>query len=401
VKTVLLITYFFPPQTEAGALRPFYLGKYLKDYGWDVSIVTPPAPPPGASPPAPRGEAAAFKRILRKWPAFQILKNVRNSLVYFPDAARSWIPQAVREANARFRSRRIDALISTALPGSAHIIGAIVAKQQSAPWIADYRDLWTENPYRPFGHVRNSIERSLEVSVLRRAAAITTVSAAFAASLSLIHGRDDIDVIPNAGDPQDWQGISDLKPAAFSLCYAGRLYKGKRSPDLLFAAMAALRKAGDPAGLSVRFDFYGPEGEIVHEAASRHGVADLVFVHGVVSRQLVLEAERASAALVLLLRDDEAVSDEYGSKIFEYAGAKRPVIALGRSGSVLQTFLDRTGLGIFVSTADECAAGLRRLYERYRRGEFEPEYREGWSTFTAPALAERFAAVLDRICSQA
>src|SRR5438477_126710 len=81
-------------------------------------------------------------------------------------------------------------------------------------------------------------------------------------------------------------------PTEFRICYAGKLYPKLRTPDIVFAAVAELRRSGDPAGLAARFDFYGEDPNLVAQAAARYGLADAVTIHGEVERIVALSAMR-------------------------------------------------------------------------------------------------------------
>ena len=393
MKNVLLLTYFFPPQPEAGALRPAYLAKYLPLHNWLPTVITPKFRPPEAHRPATKNPS----RLAR----FQSLRNIRTALrntLIFPDIAVYWLRPAFREAQTALAEKTYDAVLSTALPGSMHILGAMLQRKYGLPWIADYRDLWTSNPYRRFGPVRTRIERAVERRVIASSNAVTVVGDDMVAAIRTIKPRGDIFVIPNAFDPQDWAGVPNLMPEEFRFCYGGRLYEGVRTPELIFRAVAELRAEGDQAGLAVRFDFFGPDELMVSSLASRFRLADIVRVHGSVERPRMLLAERSAAVLMLLARSDASGLNEQGSKIFEYFGARRPVLATGAKGSVLEKLLRDTGVGTLVTTLDECKSAIRELYQRYQLGSFEVEPTCKIAEFSATTLAARFAEVLDKVC---
>jgi hypothetical protein len=416
MKRVLIVSYWFPPQPAAGALRVGYLAEHLREFGWEPVVLTREFPGYAESgytiataregfwrrsPAAPEPARATPARV--RHPLEQRLRTLIKCVINVPDDHNTWMPAAMARAVSLARSHKIDAVLSSAPPATVHFVARNVATRFRIPWIADYRDLWS-GPYGPYfswiyGPVRLGILYAMERWLLRKATHITTVTKGHADALSKNFQRSDVEVIPNASDRSIWESIAEERPASFSLCYTGQLYPGLRMPDLLFSAVAKMRQMNDPAGLAARFDFYGNSPELVLQCAAKYGIADSVSSHGLVDRVTALRAQRRAAALVLLLNFevDPIESANPGSKILEYAGSGRRILALGSASNVVKDALSETGLGVYASDEAECIAAIRRLFEYYQQGDITPVERPSdW--FTSPRdLAQRFAAALDRV----
>ena len=325
----------------------------------------------------------------------QALRAVRDA-VLFPDAIAPWIPQAIRMGTQAIASENFSAIMSTALPATVHVIGASLAKRSGLPWIADYRDPWAGNSYVHRTFVRRKLEHTLERRIVRRAGAITTVSEPIARLLADFHCRSDVRVIPNAYDEAEWASVPQARPERFDLCFTGSMYDGRRSPDLLFAALSHLRAAGDPAGLAARVHFYGRNTANVEQSAAAHEVSLIVREHGTVQRAQAMRAQRASAALLIFLNMDERTAGEMGSKYLEYLGAHRPIIACGPPNSVMRSFIRENGLGWFASTVDEAVTAIRGAYDRFTTGAYDVTTTPA-GVLTSRDLARRFAGVLDAL----
>jgi glycosyltransferase involved in cell wall biosynthesis len=404
---LLLVTYHFPPEPAAGAQRAGYLATYLPEFEWDVSVLTRPlgetpeitarvvaAPVLGASLEsnvrsalnghAPERTASAPRRALR-WAKEALL---------FPDRTVGWVPPAIARGLAVSAESRFDAVLSTAMPASVHIVAATIARSRGLPWIADYRDLWSGNPYLHRSAARARAERALERFLIRRARAITTISPPLGVSLERLHGRR-VEVIPNAYDPREWSRYDAIAPRDFEFCYTGSLYDGRRSPRLLFEAVGALRREGDAAG-ETRLHFFGPNSGEVRELACRYGVDSLVEEHGTVARADALAAQRRASNLLILLNLDESTAHELGSKVYEYAGARRPIVAFGPRASVMREYLARHRLGWFASDLDEAKAALRAAHRRFVAGDLELDL-ERDAVLDARDLARSFAGQLNAL----
>jgi glycosyltransferase involved in cell wall biosynthesis len=401
MKRVLLLAYAFPPEPLPGALRPGYLARYLEPFGWKATVVTPArTDPPFDADVVHAGSAApaAGTQRLRAMlpgdgPLRRILRGLKES-AGFPDELAAWIPVAAAAGLRTMRAEHHDAILSTALPMSTHIAGAVLSVATRTPWVADYRDLWSGNPYMPWGPVKRTFEKALEKTALRRACQITTVSSALAAHLSELH-KKDVTVIENAYDSAEWDAVPDESPLGFDLVYTGTMYSGKRSPELLLQALLLLKTQNHPAAQAARLHFYGRQNETVLERARDLGLDDIVFIHGVVPREEALRAQRRSAAVLIFLSMDPATAHETGSKYLEYVGARRPMLVFGPPDSVMREVVRTLGTGWFASGIEEAAQALRNLHARFASGCWAATPNLG-SVQTAQELASSFARCLDR-----
>lgn len=412
---MLLIAYHYPPEPAAGARRPHFLARYLPEFGWDATVLTRAlelrAPAAVSEEPRAIGAPVLFARLERslraslpaaeatphRASALRAFARALKSALYFPDRAVTWLPGACATGIRLGLRQRFDAVASTALPATAHLAGAALASAFRLPWLADYRDLWSENPYASRSRIRAGAERLLERAVLARAAAVTTISPDLAARLERILGRG-IAVIPNGYDPREWEEIESIRPSDFELCYTGSMYDGQRSPALLFDALSALRSEGDPAA-GARVVFYGPNSEHLGDLAGRYGLGDAVALRGVVPRTQALAAQRSAAGLMIFLSEHPSTYGELGSKVFEYAGARRPVLAFGPRQSVLRGYIDRHGLGWFASDLGEAKEALRQAHRRFVTGTCDVAAAPGAALDArdiARAFARRLDAMLDR-----
>lgn len=421
-RRLLLVAYFFPPQPKGGAHRLGHVADHLAESGWEVTVVTPaqypaPKPRPRAAADAHAARPRAFARLAGQARALakqvpllkraalagldllQLPRTLRN----FPDATSWWIKPATRHIDALLRQSRYDAIVTTHSPCSGHLIGAAIARRHAIPWLADYQDLWTGNGSSTKSPTRKYLEKRLERSALRSAAAITCCKASFIERLTDVvesaTPASQITVIPFAVDMEAWEGIPDTPPHEFRIAFVGNLYPKHITPDLLLRALAALQRDGTPAGAAVHFHYYGSSGIVVREAAARYGVRN-VTDHGLVPRRAALEAERAAALLVSIVNPDSDAPNPrqwFPSKLFEYAGSKRRILAIAPEGSIIRQFIDESGLGYVAHDETSCASAIRSAYEEFMAGRARVTPLPAWRYATPSEVAQRFAVVLNRI----
>src|SRR5262249_9289560 len=127
------------------------------------------------------------------------------------------------------------------------------------------------------------------------------------------------------------------------------------------------------------------------EILARFESLGLVHHLGHVSRPASLAIQRSADALVLV---SGTTPSSIPLKLFEYLGARRPVLHLGHAGAA-ERLLDETRGGVTVSPDDREAivAQLRRIARLEFAEPFEPRSIEQYSY---PQVAERMAEVIER-----
>ena len=421
MRKVLLITFHYPPQPAIGGLRPRALAKYLPDYGWEAIVLTPrlqDAKRQGAQF-IETGYRDVLQDIKVKFglnPRQALhqqwrlpLSTKRDTKLFhtraidwlkpwlaYPDTAKGWIPLAC-DAIAEFDKREhVDAILTTSPPESCHIIGARAKKLLGCPWIADFRDLWTQNlAQSKHGSLRLRVR--LEKKTLAASDALVTVSDPWRARLAERYAAKPIYTITNGFDPDDFQNRPQRLTGHFSITYAGQLYQGKRDPGPLFEVLSELigEQALPPDQVRVRF--YGPPEPWLPELIARYGLQEVVELNKVVGREEALQREMESQILLLLGWSDPKETGQHSGKLFEYLGARRPILAVGGSRGVLTDVLEETHAGIHALSKMQLRKSVLAMYHEFRESgrvhyHADPEAVEQYSH---RQMARKFADVLD------
>lgn len=389
MKKVLLIGYPFPLR-QGGSPRLLGLAKYLREFGWESIILT--APLDQKSDGQFTIVATGYQDALGIWgKLFKInrqgdaRKQIRNRLgikskkslidslltlggeiINYPDSEKGWKRYAVKAGEEILANKDIDAIISTSAPVTAHVIARILKKQFDIPWIADLRDLWTQNHNYYYGRLRKLIDRNLELKTLGTADALTTVSPPWAGKLRALHENNKIYSITNGFDPKTLNTPPAKLTDVFTITYTGIIYPDYQNPTPLFAALSQLieEKTIDLKKLEIRF--YGPREEWLEKEASQYGLSNNIHQYGQVSRETALLSQRESQILLLLNWNDPQESGTIPGKVFEYMAAMRPIIALGGSpDDAVQQILCDTKAGYHATSITEIKEWLRKRYSEY------------------------------------
>lgn len=408
-----MIAYYFPPLAGSGVFRPLRMSRYLPRHGWDVTVVS----------------GGAGLRVLKdaelvsEIPASVAVERVRsieprNALLLLgklglggaaraiepwfliPDDQRGWVPFATRRALALHASKPFDAVVATAGPYASLLVGRALKRRARIPFVADFRDEWTTNPYLrdrypTAWHARYN--RSLETAVLREADRVVAVSHPW---LAAIHGvvpdepGEKFRVHENGYDGAHFPPGAPALASSFRVLYAGTFY-GHRSPAPFLEAVRLVLASGriPEADLEIVFIGHGSE-----RAAA--GLPSSVL-RAVPQRPFhdALREMSAAAALLLVIPKEGGAGNHTG-KIFDYLAAARPILCLAPEPNVAADLVRESRSGVVAppDSPSAIADALVALWRDWKEGRVLPDRRpEVVERYEADAQARRYAAMLDEL----
>jgi hypothetical protein len=381
-KRILLVTGFFPPFSPLGAVRAPALVNYWQALGHQVRVVAIdnpaiagklecplPAEHVAYAPFTPPGES--FERLLRpllrqlrtdtpsvpadggttpsppapaRPPRFRALRHFYQHAVQFPDRYRNWIAPAVAAGLDLVRGWQPDVIYSSGPPHSGHVVAGRLAQRLGAPWVAELRDTWANNPYSDAPRVIEAAQTLYANRVLGRAAAAVLLTETAEAEVKAALGCPTI-VSYNGFTEADFAGLDQvppLDPQRLTILHAGVIYVGRRDPVSLFQALAIL----GPRRHAVRVKFYHDQMEAVARRAERLGVADCIEICAPVPRRDILRIEREADVLLLCRWADPRDDGVIPGKLFEYIGARRPILAVGSTTGEAAAIVRQGGFGL-------------------------------------------------------
>jgi len=295
-----------------------------------------------------------------------VLMTWYQTFLAYPDTERTWRRPALRAAAAALRQRRFDAILSSSPLPTSHVVASELKRQHGLPWIADFRDPWTENHNYRFCALRKSFERRLEQRVLRAADAMTAAAPAYARKQERLHARH-VAVITNGFDPDSVNDQPAPLTKKFTVTYTGSVYLGNQDPEKFFAALSDAINGGLIDAEDVEVRLYGRRQVWVEELIGRYQLSDCVRHHGSVSRDHVVRIQRESHVLLLFNWENPLERGVYPLKCFEYMAARRPILASGGfHGDDIEAILSRCKAGTYASTEQEILDALLAFYEDYK-----------------------------------
>lgn len=361
MKKVLVITYYWPPSSGAGVQRWLKFCKYLREYGWEPIIYTPTNPEYPGNDPSLDKDIPAGLQVLRRsiWEPYQLYKLftgkkqdqkvqagflnessqpgllesmavwVRGNL-FIPDARKWWIKPSVKYLSGWLKQNHVDAIVSTGPPHSMHLIALGIKKQFDIPWLADFRDPWTQiDFYHKLKLTKRAdlTHKTLERQVLNMADAVTTVSHNCAKGLRDIAERN-VHVITNGFDSSEFINIREFNYDKFSITHLGSM-NADRNPHTLWKTLGQLVVKDEFFRDNLLLRFIGKTDISVMQSIENNGLTPYVENLQYLPHQEAVNRAGQSAILLLALNDTPNVLGIAPGKLYEYLAMKRPILCIG------------------------------------------------------------------------
>jgi glycosyltransferase involved in cell wall biosynthesis len=417
---------FFPPAAGGGVYRPLSFVKYLSRLGWDVTVVTPRPGEFWISDPGLEKEIPPGVRIVRtgSLSGLRFLRSLRGGAAggpsrrssggfaalrrlgeFFlvPDTYVGWVPFAAREAERLCRAERFDVVYSTSPPDSSHLAARRAVSAAGIPWVADCRDPWFNLRLRPTPTpVHRALHERLERSVSRADLVLVTTEAHERMLLER-YPWCRIERIPNGFDEEDFAGESGARPPAapFTITHCGMLTLGRSTKPFL-EGLAAFMKRVPAAAEAVRVVFIGPRESANEEWVKRFGLEDVVSFEDNIPHRACVAREARSHVLLLIKHDDERYRGLVPGKLYEYIGARRPILAVAPEGEASRIVRDlRRGETPRIDRPDEIAAAIETMHRHWLDGTLESAYSiADVPQYSRRAEAERLSELLGKLIGE-
>ncbi|MEO8199504.1 MAG: glycosyltransferase family 4 protein [Gemmatimonadota bacterium] len=417
----VLLAFHYPPDSAVGSLRPIKVAHSLRDAGWEVTVITATLENEKAGVRAeeaglnviavkphknPREWYASFKRLRRGAvhngeteaqagssyiiPArVPLWKRAIFSLMLLPDHHQGFIRPAIRASLPLLRQPG-SILYTTAPPFSVHLAGWMLWRKTKVPWIAEFRDPWTDNPWKPW-HVRtaltDSVERWMERAVLRNANLVVAVSEGIERGFAnkIVDRENKLVTIRNGIDtllPAIPERLQDGSP--FRIVHIGSFYNG-RDPRAFLSALATVRERMGESTRSFRVDLVGNcrwySGISIEKEVETLNLGDVVHFHDWVSHDRAQQFIRSSDLLLLLAQSQP---DQIPNKLYEYLGTRCSILAVADRGGETARMINQVGGHYLVTGTDsrEIERALESAIERVAQpnGAQAEEILRDWTT---------------------
>jgi len=394
LKKVLIISYYFPPSGGPGVQRVLKFVKFLPEFGWEPIVLTVnggdfPARDESLLKEIPRSTKVYRTKIFEPYRLYRKLtgkpesapvdvENIRlgsgkrsvaeriasfvRESFFIPDARIGWYPYAVPFGVELIKRETVDAIYSSSPPYSSAVIARELHRKTGLPWIAGFRDPWIgfiSSPDR--WYFPKMIDKYLERSVYEDA---NLVECAWRGIVKDFQEKyPDVNPLkclhlPNGFDPADYPDCPEDAHEQFTVAYTGSMY-GRRNPETFLRAVEELVNEGKVDVRKIRLKFIGRFGAEVKTMLNQTPLREAVeIIPYIAHRESIVELLKADC--LLLVVDESKESEEIvPGKVFEYLGARRPILALAQEGAVAE-ILRETKSGTVVPNQN--VAGIKQAF---------------------------------------
>jgi glycosyltransferase involved in cell wall biosynthesis len=400
-RPITILTHYYPPSPAVGGLRAMKVAQAFRQAGHQVSVITaclpdeppglrltepgiivqavqplrnprdwygekrrkaPPGPTSRSKPNDPAPETYTMPGTVPFWKRFIF------SLLWLPDAKQGFIIPAIRAAAPTLQDDRA-VIITTAPPFSVHLAGLWLSWRRKRTWVAEFRDPWTDNPWKPW-HVRTAIsdaaERRLERLVLARASLVVAVSAGIERIFTpkMASRADRLLLIRNGIERLVSPGRNPPAGRPLKILHLGSFYHG-RDPRLFLRALANVLARRGLGGADIRVDLVGSarwyNGLSIEKEVAGLQLSDVVHFEDWVPHA---EAQRMVEAADVLLLLAQNQPNQVPNKLYEYLGTRRPILAFADVNGESARLLAEAGLGDLIvgDSIEQAEAALELIF---------------------------------------
>jgi glycosyltransferase involved in cell wall biosynthesis len=429
MKRVLIITYYWPPAGGAGVQRWLKFVKYLRNFGIEPIIYTP------SNPEIPVEDISLLKDIphditvlqqpiwepyhwYKKWVGIKPSEKINTGFLsesekpkktesigvwvrgnfFIPDARCFWIQPSIRFLTTYLQSQPVDAIITTGPPHSMHRIGLGLKKATGIPWIADFRDPWTNIDFYDqlmLTRWADRLHRKMELEVIQNADHVITVTSQDALDFKN-KGAHATTQITNGFDDEFKSNIA--LDNSFTLVHVGSIPPA-RNHDVLWKVIQYLTKTHSEFSKHFQLKLIGKTDISVRNSIRAYGLEQWVQMIPYMNHEEAVMAQQKAQLLLLLVNNSLNSKSILTGKFFEYLAARRPIIAIGPEDGEVAEILQKSQAGDCVDFDNESELGtalLRRFSEWKEKGNCTLEHAD-IEQYSRKSLTQQLSLIIHQV----
>ncbi len=383
VRRILVVAYYTPPLGLSGVMRVTKLCKYLPEYGWEPLVLTVrPAAyyyydfallddlsrcrvfrTESLDPARLLNRLRPHRARLRPALARSLGKGPRlMNYLLFPDSKAGWYPFGSVAGRHIIDREQPAVVFATGPPFTSLLLGVRLKAHAHVPLVLDFRDPWPTGFAPPPPHQRRALRR-LRRYMTDRADLVLAVNDGTARAVG-----GEVTVLDNGFDPDDFR-VEPAELGGFSIVHVGNVWQNEAE----IMAVADLVDGMPDARLYLA-------GRLDRETVRRLGGRASVRLLGTMSHSEVCRLMRGADVLLYSGKPHQPV----GLKLYEYLGARRPIVVWGPDGDEAVRLVEDAGAGVGCRDADSFRAAceqVRREPTRFTAGSrdrFDRRWQARW-----------------------
>lgn len=329
----------------------------------------------------------------------KLLSFIRGNF-FTPDAKVLWVKPSVEFLTDYLTENPVDVIISTGPPHSMHLIAQQLKESFDIPWMADFRDPWTDLYYNKeffqLGFAKRKNKR-LEEKVLKSADVVVTVGNELKKYFERFNSN--VEVIPNGFDDEVEHDEEIELSQKFSLSYIGLLPKSSLPANLLMAIQCLIDENSDFKN-DIELNFIGDIHESVSALIHELQLSNYTKFFGYVPHKDAIKYQKSAQVLLVLIPNVDGNKGIITGKVFEYMAANRPILALGPINGDLQSILTNSNAGTIIDYDDyaKIKSVIIDLYTKFKTQKLAIRSK-GIEKYHRRNLTKQLAAIIKQIKS--
>lgn len=441
MKKVLILAYDFPPYVSVGGLRPNYWYENFKEMGLFPIVITRNWNPIHGNAldyiqPSKTKEIEieeTGKGILIKTPYKATLSNrltlkgkkdpisnlLKKTSTGWNEIGQWFLPigtkyELYKAAKNFLKDNKVDIILATGEPFILFKYASKLSKEFNTPWVADYRDPWSNRISINNKPIQKNIAKILEKKYLKNVKLISTVSEYFVAKIKEIVYNKPFVIIPNGYNENIiTKNIkANQNDELLTIALAGTIYNWH--PYEIFLNVLSNYLKINP-NRKIRINFYGinKEKEIANIVEQFYNLKDSIKIFPKIpNKQLIRELSKSN---VLLLFNDYSMM---GTKIYDYLALNRKIILCfeddeeanllkekhfkfksikGLSESLQADLIRKTNSGIVVKDSEHLYEVLNDLCNEFEEKSYIENHTIGAENYSRKVQTEKLVNKLKQI----
>ena len=407
MKKALIIAYDFPPYVSVGGLRPYswYIHmsensiypivitrQWNNNHGNEIDYISQSISNntiiekdnKGCKISTPYSPNLANKLYLKYGPSkYKLIRKLISGYYEVFQFLFNLGPKSnlYKEAFKYLKNNEVDIIIASGEPFVLFKYASKLSRKFKTPWIADYRDPWTQDKNRGDNLLRRKWDSILEKKYLKNVTLITTVSETFKNQISTLITDKSFSIITNGFDSNSLEKIKCIKQnkQKLNIGFVGTIYKWHPIESFLNECekFITTRKTE-----KFRINFYGINNkEEISNLVNKKYLKlkkHITFYSKIPNQELLIKL--ANNNLLLLFN----YYSYMGTKIYDYIALKRKIILCytnDKEGNILkekyfniksnekkmlqEDLLKKTNSGIAIKDAEELQLKLNEFYDEF------------------------------------
>ncbi len=419
---VLVVAYYFPPMGLSGVQRTLKFVKYMKDYGWEPTIITTGSTGYFAHDDSLLKEAENSNlKIIRVGASepnsllskFGTIKPPRESVrkilsrisqtVFIPDNKISWSKAALQKVKELLKKEQFDAIYVTIPPFSSFYFLRKLKKDFDVPIMVDYRDLWFGSYFAFYPTLIHSrLHKRMEYLALKSADKIIVTNRKIKEKLIKTYKFltfNDVVIIPHGFDHQDFENVQPETKFNDKLVitYSG-IFMEYNTPKYFLKAFKKLIIERPDIAYKIQLNFVGYLGKENKALVTKLNIEEFVKELGYMNHKDVIKKIISSDILWLMIGKKRNIDAILPGKLLEYMGTQKPVIGCVPDGVAKMT-LEEYGASFITKPddIDEIKNTFIKVFDLYKKNELPKPDENTLQKYRRDVLTEQLTKQLQSI----